>query len=178
MKSLRLGLLVALLSLAGSAWADGAVVRWNAIVGVQGSEGDSVNMAVANFTPAANWTWVDSGFVTLNLNTGQFKIVMRYVSWAANNPAASEPIGSVLGGANFARRGRFVCDAIGHFGDTQVVETDVFYLDKSGSASVQGSVDLPQICRDHPEQMAFLVGGANSDRYFAYGVGKMVLAAE
>jgi len=178
MRSSRIGVLVVLLGLASSALADGAVVRWNGIVGVHGSEDDSVNMAVAYFTPAANWIWVDSGFVTLNLTTGQFKIVMRYVSWAANNPAVTDPIGSVLGGASFSRRGRFVCDAIGHYGDTQVVETDAFYLDKTGSASVQGSVDLPQICRDHPDQIAFLFGGANSDRYVAYGVGKVVLASQ
>jgi hypothetical protein len=168
------------MAFAGSAVADGALIRWNSIVGVTGQDVGQTglqnpNLTVYDLNPAASWIWVEGGHATLNLGTGQFHFVARHISWANNALTASNPIGWVLGSAGFPRQAHFVCDARGAFGGPLRVSTVPFYLDNTGSVDLAGTVTLPQLCTDHPDQIAFLIGGANRYNYFAFGAGAALL---
>ncbi|MDF0533405.1 hypothetical protein KDN34_16680 [Shewanella yunxiaonensis] len=165
-----------LLGILGSGLAQSEIVRWNAVVGVQAEE-DSPNLVVGEFFPSPNWFWVEDGKVMFNLDSGEVDIQFKYLSWASNNPSAQSPIGAPLGTYPILRRGRFVCDARGQYGEPVTVSTETFSLDNTGSANYHGQVEVQQICRDYPDQIAFVVTGANSFRYFAFGAGQLVLAA-
>jgi len=171
---------VALLGFAGSALADGTIVRWNAVVGLQGHEGGGPNLIVGGtFYPNTSWFWVEGGRVQLNLDTGQVQIQIRHVSWAAQGQGINDnPIGSPLNGTPFKRTGTFVCDAAGHHNAFTWVSTEVVYFDDTtGSLNYQGRVDVPQACRDYPDQIAFLFGGAGTYNYFAYGTARELLTS-
>lgn len=163
-----------LLGFAGSALAQGEIVRWDAVVGTQGEVNPLAQM-VGEFEVSPYLFWVEGGKVMLNLNTGEIKIQIKHVSWASN-PGAT-PIGGPLGGYPIERRGRIVCDARGQHGDPQTVSTEPFSFDDTGSVDYKGVVDLlPDVCSDYPNQIAFLVTGAETYRYFAYGAARIVLA--
>lgn len=170
-------LAAAAISLTGPAWSDGAIVRWNGIVGLQGHESDTANLVVGDLSPGPNWTWADSGHATLNLATGDVTIVVKYVSWASNNPATSHPMGSVLDGAPFQRSGKFVCYYPEDRHSFEMVETGPFLLNATGSASYQSRIDLPAVCRENPDQIVFVVGGYQKPNYFLFGSGRVVLGS-
>jgi len=175
MRRMLLAAAIALLGFAGSAFAQGTIVRWNDVVGLQGHEEGTPNRMVGDMIPFPYWIWVAGGKVMLNLDTGEVHIQIRNVSWAQNIPGG--PLGAVLGGYPFDRRGTFVCDARGANGGPEQTQTEVMYLDKTGSVNYQGTVDVLQICRDYPDQIAFVFGGGRT-RYFAYGVAREVIGPE
>jgi hypothetical protein len=160
--------------LAGPAIADGTVLRWNDIVGLQGEN----NLELADLAPAANSIWIDSGFATLDLETGSVTIVVRHVSWNWNNPGAAHPLGAALDGAPFGRSGKFVCDPFARYGGPALVETEAFFLDASGSARYQGRVDVPTVCKDYPDQVLFVIGASAKSIYWANDAGRVVLGSQ
>ena len=80
-------------------------------------------------------TWGAGRQGVWNLNTGQFQIVIRHLSWVINHPDASVPIGGLLDGYPIARKGTFVCDAVGRNGGPLSVAMGPFYLDGADSAN-------------------------------------------
>jgi hypothetical protein len=71
-----------------------------------------------------------------------------------------------------------VCNSLGQnaSGESVVVNTEEFQFDETGSINLSGVIhNLPQICHDYPDQIAFLIGGAGKDNYFLFGTGRAVL---
>jgi hypothetical protein len=170
---------IALLGFAASALAEGTIVRWNAIVGLSGHEADSPNLVVGDMVPVVNWHWVEGGKAQLNLATGQVQIQIQHVSWAVHGAGINRnPIGNLLGGyPDFPRTGTFVCDSVGKYGGPISVHTELVYLDANGSLKHHGRVDVPTLCRDYPDQIAFVFGSAGT-RYFAFGAAQQVLNSD
>jgi hypothetical protein len=157
----------------------GTIVKWNAVVGLHGQTMDDPQLTVGTKTASGVWAWVEGGRVMLNLDTGRFQIQIRRVSWAQTRPGANGPIGTPLEGygSSFPRAGTFVCDALGLSGlSPQSTATGPVYFDTTGSVNYVGQVEVPQLCRDYPDQIAFVFGGASANsRYFAYGAAREVL---
>lgn len=175
LKAAAAGLLV----FAGSAAAQTTIVRWDAIVGVRTPNLPAQQFTVAGI-PAGCCVWSEGGRVTLNLMTGQVAIDARDVSRAfASGPAA---MGAPVGPGR-ERKGMFVCDARGIFGQTTVVGTESFTLDDNGSVNYRGFISVPLACREHPEETVFLLGtlGPNPApddlpaAYFAFGAARKLL---
>ena len=80
---------VALLGFAGYALADGPVIRWNAVVGVQGSDSLSPDLHVPRVPAFTGWISVQSGSVTPNLATGRLATDVRGVSRAYSGGRSS-----------------------------------------------------------------------------------------
>jgi hypothetical protein len=183
MRRMLIAASVALLGFAGYALADGTIVRWNAVVGLQGHEVDTPNFAaltVGPMLPNQSWIRVEGGKVQLNLDTGQVQIQIQYVSWASHGQGITgNPIGSPLSGYPFQRAGTFVCDSVGRIGGVpQPIQTEAVYLDDTGSLNYKGRVDVPRLCRDYPDQIAFVFGGFNTSHYFAYGAARQLLNSD
>jgi len=169
MRRMLFAVVLALLGFAGSALADGAIVRWGAVVGTQGYEpGVSPDMSVAGIAPAPFWTWIEGGNVALDVATGRVEINIEHASIASSN--ASTPLGSRMFGATAKRIGIFVCDATATTGD--LVFTEPFYLDETASLKYRGSVALLDSCRQRPDQIVFLFANAGGTRYFAFGAAQ------
>jgi len=193
-RNILLGSIAGLLAFSGLASADGSygqrhddqgtVVLWRGIAAVQGHEQIGIDgvfapnlvVGIANVVyPNPGWYWVEGGKASLNVDTGRFRIEARYVSFAYQTENA--PIGAKLS-ASLAREGRFVCNSLGQnaSGESVVVNTEEFQFDETGSISLSGVIhNLPQICHDYPDQIAFLIGGAGKDNYFLFGTGRAVL---
>lgn len=163
-----------------SALAEQTIVRWNSVVGLSGHEADSPNLVVGDMYPSANWVRVEGGKVQLNLNTGQVRIQIQNITWAIHGAGTDRnPIGNPLGGyPSFPRVGTFVCDSVGKYGGPVYVQTEKLFLDASGSLNYSGRVTVDDpLCRDYPDQIAFLFGGAGGSRYFAFGAAQQVLTS-
>jgi hypothetical protein len=195
MSRLLFASMAGLLAFSGLAWADGSsglrhdergtVVLWRGIAALQGHEQIATDSVVApnlvvgkvNFVdPNPGWYWLEGGKASLNVDTGRFRIEARYVSFSY--PTEKAPIGAILGGAEFAREARFVCNSLGLYdsGASEVVNTEEFHFDETGSINLSGVIhNLPQICHDYPDQIAFLIGGAGKNNYFLFGTGRAVL---
>lgn len=178
MRRMSLVAAIALIGFAASALADGTIVRWNSVVGLSGQEADSPNLVVGDMYPLVNWIRVEGGKAQLNLATGRIHIQIQNVTWAVHGAGTyRNPIGNPLGGyPEFPRTGTFVCDSVGKYGGPISVHTEFVYLDASGSLNYHGRVDVPTLCRDYPDQIAFVFGSAGN-RYFAFGAAQQVLSS-
>jgi hypothetical protein len=153
----------------------GTIVLWRAIDALH--EAHSPDLVVGGIIPLSGWLWVEGGKASLNVHTGRFQIDIKSVSWMGPNYAAGEPIRAKLDRVGFPREGRFVCDSLGRSGGPLAIRTDAFYFDDTGSAHVSGVInELPKLCRDYPDQIAFLIGGVGKSNYFLFGTERAVLS--
>jgi len=185
MKRMLLGISVALLVLVSQALADGPsglwdwrgpVVSWDRIEGTIILP-DETAMQVGPYFPAsARFRVGGQGRVVLYLNTGFLYFHVSGLSWA--NHYSNGPLGAGLNGVFV---GTLVCDTIPDGAATYAsVDTPEIQLSQ-GAGAFSGVVDLPQACRDAPEEIVFLLRHGPSIpnpnlqlRFVAYGAGQVV----
>ena len=95
------------------------------------------------------------------------------LSWALHYQ--NGPLGSGLTGAFVWT---VVCDSTGRFGIPVWADTSVIEL-RQGAASFAGLIDLPQACRDRPEELVLLLrhvipGNPLDGTFVAYGAGRSI----
>ena len=148
---------LALLASAGSAMADGTVIRWD---NVAGKAQDGVILDVAGITSSSRPFVTSGGRVIFNLNSGTISIYVKGLSHAKQFPTGAsgpQPIGAYLGPVNNTKVGTIVCNSTSMGGVAPTaVDTTVFVL-KDGTGSYQGFIDVPDGCRQYPEDTAFLL---------------------
>jgi hypothetical protein len=143
---------VGLLTLAGSAWADSPIVRWNRIEGVIGA--DLTEIRVGPIFASTRWRTAGAGSAMVNLKTGFLSFRLTGASAAKN--FANQPLGAPSPSAGGTQIGTVVCNATERFGPIEWVNTPVLTTD-SGGVSFQGFVVVPESCRAHPEDVVFLI---------------------
>jgi len=141
-----------LLTLAGSAWADSPIVRWNRIEGVIGA--DLTEIRVGPIYASTRWRTTGSGSAMVNLQNGFLSF--RVTGASVANNYLNAPIGSPIpaGGVSI---GTVVCNATERFGPIEWANTSVLTTKTAGSISFEGFIGLPASCRDHPEEVVFLL---------------------
>ena len=153
MRRMLFGLAVGLLTFTGSAWAGGPIVRWDQVVGNTGSEGDSINLIVAGIPASQNWFFVSGGRVMLNLKSGFVSIKIDGISVANHRPGTANVLGSSLASS---AKGLIVCNSSERYGTPTGIPTDEFVFD-DGDVSYSGVLALTEDCRQHPEDLVFLL---------------------
>jgi hypothetical protein len=155
----------------GVAWADGQMIRWDRMEAsfLQADESG----CVGDICPGRVRT-VGGGRVMINLNTGFLSFKVEGLSNAAQFP--NGVLGSMTEQANFI--GTVVCDSTARYGFFAFVDTPPIVL-AQGSGAFEGFVDLPEGCKQRPEETVFLVrhynpGSAIDGLYVAYGAGRRI----
>ncbi|HEY5657149.1 MAG TPA: hypothetical protein VIY27_05125 [Myxococcota bacterium] len=163
-------MVVGLLVMGPAAWADGAFVRWDRIEGVMGA--DVTPLVVGGMSASTRWRTAGSGQALVNPSTRFAFFAVRGLSWARqypNAPLGSPAFGSVMG--------TFVCDATGRYGPLVAVDTQPLEVTQ-GNAAFWGFVDVPEGCRERPEEMVFLLRHANPGPLYglivAHGAGRSI----
>jgi hypothetical protein len=182
MKAIVTGIVLAILSVAGGARADGAGpwggvfgpgVRWDRIEGTIVMP-DGSGMSVGPMLGSARYRVAGEGKVVLYLQSGFLFVRVEGLSWGLhyqNGPLGASVTGDFVG--------TVVCDSTQRFGFLVSVDTPVLQL-KQGAVTYAGVVALPQACRDRPEEIVFLLrhvmpGNPVLDGTFvAYGAGRVV----
>lgn len=148
---------VALLAFAGSAFAGGSIIRWD---NVAGKAQDGVSLDVAGISSSSRPFLTSGGRVVFNLKTGFISIHVKGLSHGKQFPAGvsgPQPIGAYIGPVNNTKVGTIVCNSTSMGGVAPTaVDTAVFVL-KDGTGSYQGFIDVPDGCRQYPEDTAFLL---------------------
>ncbi len=177
MKQVLTGLVALLIGTAGGqsegtgGWggALGPIVRWDRIEGTfvlpDGTAG-----TVGPLQGSARYR-VAEGKATLNVESGVLNVRVEGLSWNLHYPNA--PLGSGLSGSFM---GTVVCDSTGRFGTTVWADTPVLEIEQ-GAASFAGVIDLPEACRDRPNEIVFLLrhaAGPFFGMYVAYGAGRTI----
>jgi len=142
------GLVLAVFSTA--VMADGPIVRWDRVEGVIGA--DYMPVAVGPILASGRWRSTGGGRVELNLKTGFLSVRVNGVSCA--NHYANCPLGSQSAGGGIAT---VVCNSTERFGPITWVNTPQVTNEELGSFVYRGFLDLPAACRDHPEDLVFLI---------------------
>lgn len=185
MKRASFGLVLAFLTVTvpaladGSTWGDryGPTVSWDRIEGTIILPNESA-MQVGPFFPASlRFRIGGEGKVVLYLDSGFLFFQVKGLSWADHY--SNGPLGSGLTGGEFV--GTLVCDSIPLETATyQSVDSPKVVLNQ-GAASFAGMVTLPQVCRDAPEKIVFLLRHdpdmANPNlrgKFVAYGAGRVI----
>ena len=176
MKRMLLGLAVALLAAASNARAGGVlgpIVSWNRIEGTIVMP-DGSGMTVGPLQGSARYRVGGQGKVVLYLASGFLYIRVEGLSWALHYQ--NGPLGAGLNGPFM---GTVVCDSTERFGVAVWADTPVLELSQ-GASSFAGVVDLPQACRDRPDEIVFLLRHANPANpslfgtFVAYGAGRVI----
>lgn len=169
MRRMLFGLAVGLLTFAGSAWADGPIVRWDRVEGFGAVDWTQIHVGPIW---ASRGRTVGGGTVMLNLKTGFLSFSIRGMSNA--NQYANGPLGAAAGGLWM---GTVVCDSTERFGPFAFVDSEAILL-KDGTGSFQGFVVLPEGCKQRPEEMVFLIRHANPGPLYggfvAFGAGRHI----
>jgi hypothetical protein len=92
--------------------------------------------------------------VLLNLGNGFLSFKITGASWANHYP--NGPLGSPTPLAGGQQIATVVCNSTERFGPITWVNTPTF-VGEGGSFAYQGFLDLPAACRDHPEDLVFLI---------------------
>ncbi|MDH3521229.1 MAG: hypothetical protein OEM49_12295 [Myxococcales bacterium] len=170
MQRLHLLIVAGLLFIAPPAWADGPFVRWERIEGVLGA--DVTPLAVGDIGSSTRWRTTGSGQALINPSTRFAFFTIRGLSWTRHYPNA--PLGSPASGSVM---GTFVCDSTGRHGPAIPVDTQVIEMTQ-GSGIFWGFVDVPEGCRERPEETVFLLRHANPGPLYglivAYGSGRTI----
>jgi len=174
MRRMLFGLAVGLLTFAGSAWADGAIVRWDQVIGNTGTEADSPYLIVAGILSSPRWFFVSGGRVMLNLGTGFVSIKIDGISRAHHNPGAPNVMGSSV---ESDARGLIVCNSSERYGTPTVIPTDEFVV-VDGDVSYSGVLALTEDCRQNPEDLVFLLqlkrGDGTYGTWHAFGADRHI----
>jgi hypothetical protein len=170
-----IGLAVGLLTFTGSAWAGGPIVSWDQVVGNTGSESDSPNLIVAGILASPRWFFVSGGRVMLNLETRFVSIKIDGVSDAYHIPYLDHVLGTSI---NAPARGLIVCNASERYGTPTVIPTDDFVF-ADGDVSYSGVLALTEDCRQHPEDLVFLLqlqraDGTYGNAWHAFGADRHI----
>lgn len=157
-----------------AAQAQGVVVRWERIIGLQQAF-DLVGAGTGQVTGAAPWE-TTAGSARLNLQTGKLSFTVRglvlAVGSAGDGAFTGLDIGSAAGVTQV--KGTLVCDVNGSAGGNSVlVDTPTVALSAQGDARFTGDVGtLPTVCTTEPD-IAFLIRivepEAFADRWIAAG---------
>ena len=182
MRRVIIGTVIALLGFTSAAWADGPIIRWADVVGVQRvlvdiqPDGTKVYKpgTVAGINPGGIWNATTSGRVMLNLESGFISIDVKGLSYSEHR--WQSPIGETQ-----SKRavGTVVCES-NDPAVQYVVDSEPFMIEQ-GDGAYRGFLDLAQLqsCRDRPEGIAFLLRNAGSvappwGNYTAYGIGRTI----
>jgi hypothetical protein len=169
MKRALLALAMGLLCFGNSALAD-TVVKWNGIAAQLPGEAP----VGPYLSLATSYVWTGGGSATLNLTTGAYQFQVKYLSWAL--PTDPQPIGATLD-KTIPLGAVFVCDSFSP--DSLLLGPVTFYLDKTGSANIQGVLmDKLQLslCADTKDKIAFLIID-ESNKYFLFGTGRQFVTS-
>jgi hypothetical protein len=170
---------VALLAFTGSATADSLIIRWDSVAG---KSQDGVVIDVAGILSSSRSFVTSGGRVTFNLNTGFIKIQVKGLSHGNHYPTGAsgpQPLGAYIGSLNNTKIGTIVCNSTGMGGVAPgTVDTAVFVLN-NGTGSYQGFVDVPDGCRQYPEDTVFLLrtpldSVSLAGRFQAYGTDRTI----
>lgn len=165
MRRMLLAFTAGLLMFSGSAWADGPlggrpdgpIIRWDMI---EGKHQDGVSIEVGGVLSSARSFVTAEGRALFNLRNGFISIQIRGLSHANHHPAGlsgPQPLGSYIGPVASVKVGTIVCSSTGMGGlSPAVVDTAIFEL-KEGTGSYHGFVDVPDGCRQFPEDTVFLL---------------------
>jgi len=174
MRRMFFGLAVGLLTFAGSAWADGPIVRWDQVVGNTGTEADSPNLIIAGTLSSPRWFLVSGGRVMLNLRTGFVSIKIDGISRAHHIPGSANVMGSSV---SSDARGLIVCNSSERYGTPTVIPTDEFVV-VDGDVSYNGVLALTEDCRQQPDEVVFLLqlkrGDGTYSTWHAFGADRHV----
>jgi hypothetical protein len=193
MKKTLLLVCIALLSMMRSAWADGPMITWSQIAGVNPVpnivcndqdgctwDGSYKPGSVAGILPSTTPAAIVGGKVRLNLNTGFIYIDVEGLSAAQQNELTQS---TLILGSPFGRDrvGTIVCRRLSLDGlawEYSVANTPPFPV-PDGNGSYRGllepsSSDL-QFCRENPSGTAFLLRGVGSSAaYLGFGIGRTI----
>ena len=174
MRRMLIGLAVGLLTFTGSAWAGGPIVRWDQVVGNTGNEGDSPNLIVAGIPASPRWYFVSEGRVMLNLETGFVSIKIDGFSDAYHIPGLDHVLGTSIAAS---ARGLIVCNSSERYGTPSQIPTDEFVF-ADGDVSYSGVLALTEDCRQHPEDLVFLLqlkrGDGTYGAWHAFGTDRHI----
>jgi len=155
--------------LCGTAWADGSMVRWDRIEGFGAAD---VSQIYVGPIEASRPRTVGSGRATVNLRTGFLSFVVKGLS--NGNQYGNGPLGAPWGPESLM--GTLVCDSTQRYAPATWVDSPPVAFDASGSGRFEGFVDVPEACRERPDEMVFLLRHADrpGNRFVAYGAGRTI----
>jgi len=161
----------------GVAWADGPTVRWDRMEAsfLQADENGCVGGEASGvYICPGRVRTVGGGRAMLNLNTGFLSFRVEGLANAGH--FTNGPLGTMTAKANFI--GTVVCDSTERYGLMQYADTVPMAL-LEGTGSFRGFVDIPEACRQRPEETVFLVrhynpGAGIDGLYVAYGAGRTI----
>jgi hypothetical protein len=111
----------------------------------------------------------------LNLETGFVSINVEGVSYARHYGFPNSGIVTPLGGpvpASTPRSGTFVCNATTE--SPVQVGTDTFHV-VQGAVFYRGFLPtVPEECREHPEDIVFLLHTPDNGTYLAFGAARTI----
>lgn len=163
---------VGLLCMFVYATADAQMVRWDRVEGIGAA--DFSNIWVGPIQASRGRT-VGNGRVMLNLENGFLSFAVKGLS--NGNQYANGPIGAPwYPGVPEKLMGTVVCDSTQRFAPATWVDTPFVAFDASGGGRYQGFMDVPQSCKDRPEEMVFLLRHADrpGNKFVAYGSGRTI----
>ena len=173
MRRTLLAVALGLLTLAGSAWADSPIVRWNRIEGVIGA--DLTEIRVGPIFASGRWRTTGSGSAMVNLQNGFLSFRVTGASVAKHYP--NGPLGSPSAAGGI---GTVVCNSTERFGPIEWANTPVLTSKTAGTLSFEGFIDLPSSCRDHPEEVVFLIRHPETAPFYGafnfYGADRTIAA--
>jgi len=139
---------LALTAFSGAVLADGPIVRWDRVEGVLADQGV---VSVGPIMNSGRWRSTGEGRVQLNLKTGFLSVKVSGTSCAQHYDNC--PLGSPTGAGRIAT---VVCNSTERFGPITWVNTPVVAA-ATDSFVYRGFLDLPPACREHPEDLVFLL---------------------
>lgn len=163
---------VGLLALLGAAMADAQMVRWDRVEGIGAV--DAVDIWVGPIQASRGRT-IGEGRVMLNLKNGFLSFVVKGLT--NGNQYDNGPIGAPwFPGAPEPLIGTVVCDSTERIASVSWVGTPNVLFDAAGNGKYEGFVDVPQACKDRPEETVFLLRHPNrpGNKFVAYGAGRTI----
>jgi hypothetical protein len=148
MRKIFVAAALTLVAFSSAVSAEGTIVRWDRVEGVLG---DQDTVSVGPILYSGRWRTTGEGRVQLNLKTGFLSVRVSGVSCGQNYPNC--PLGSPTGAGGIAT---VVCNATERFGPITWVNTPPL-VNSIGGVTYEGFLDLPAACREHPEELVFLL---------------------
>jgi hypothetical protein len=170
------GALAVMLSLGLSlpAMAEDTMIRWDRIEGIVAvdlAEMLGVPVNVGPFEPSPRWRTVGDGRILLNLSNGRISVRYSGISWA--NQYGNSPLGSPAPQSGAPLKATVVCNSTERYGPLEWVDTSDIQT-VGGDGHFEGFVDLPDGCRNFPEETVLLLRHTNSGTYIAYGADRTI----
>jgi len=163
---------VGLLGLLGSAMANAQMVRWDRVEGLGATDVSDIWVGPIQATRGRT---VGDGRVMLNLENGFLSFAVKGLT--NGNQYSNGPIGAPwYSGTPENLIGTVVCDSTQRFGPATWVDTPYVAFDASGNGKYEGFIDVPQACKERPDEMVFLLRHADrpGNKFVAYGAGRTI----